>query len=231
MKTQCKITFTIVTLLVINSISLYSNPNQTMYMQVPSTVCSYNESPGEPLGSDNLVYWPITTITWDYNVADCQETSPNTINALGDAFEVWDNVTTANLTFDQGQSIAPPSLSDEGHNILFFESDGDSIRNKYNFPSSRFASTYISTNTSPFIEIEDVDIIFNAYDYTWTAGTTNVESDDTVVRIQVIATHEIGHLLGIHHHSDSLSTSIMNTELPLHNMTSYSLHSDDEFSV
>ena len=119
-------------LIVIHSTSLFSASNETKYLQIitdpPGTVTSDNENWGSGIvGSDNIIFWPDSTITWDYNVGDCQETSGNTISALAAAFEKWDDVTTSSLNFEQGDSIAPPSVSDDGNNIVLFESDDDTI--------------------------------------------------------------------------------------------------------
>jgi len=114
-------------------------------------------------------------------------------------FAAWDAVPEANLSFVEGPTVpSGDANSVDGINLVTFEDD-------YDFAANVIAITTTTsfTRTTGFWDrvaipgqIVDADIIFNTH-YTFDIGTGPVPSG--AKDLKSIATHEIGHMLGLSH--------------------------------
>ena len=170
------------------------------------------------LGSDNICHWASTSVSWYLNSAGAGDglTFNQTQSAVSSAYSAWQSVSTATITFSYSGSTSSEWAVD-GKNVHFWAEDGDDI---YDYIDYTVAGvTIVSINQNE--EFTDVDIVYNGDDYAW-------KVDGTSMDIQSIATHEIGHKIGLHH-SDVTSSTMYGR---YHGPTSMrSLESDDEVGV
>jgi len=88
---------------------------------------------------------------------------------------------------DQADDVCGGPVQDvDGESTLFF------MESVWPFATEAIALTTVSYAAEG--QIVDADISFNAVDYDWTVGDTEVHTD-----YESIALHEIGHLLGLDH--------------------------------
>ncbi len=116
-----------------------------------------------------------------------------------DAFDVWANVAGVSLsTTDQGTQASSASSSDGKNTIVWVTSGWRNL--SFRPPSNALAVTLLSFDDNTG-RIVDADIYFNSQDFDW--GDVQATSDYSLMDIQNIATHEIGHLLGADHSSEA----------------------------
>ncbi len=117
-------------------------------------------------------------------------------SALIAAFESWGEVPTASLRFQRVDQYSEPVSEADGINLLYWTEGA--------WPHEAEVIALTSINYYPDTgEIVDVDIDFNGADYHWTVLDGDVQTD-----VQAIATHEIGHLLGLDH--TGIPSAVMN---------------------
>lgn len=148
------------------------------------------------------LYWRERSISFSVDASGCPDIDRDqTRAAIIRAFNTWESQPCSNIFFiydGMFEGLEPNYFSGEsdGHNLISWIMDwpeerpraGESRHNKL-----AITSPIYNANTG---ELTDVDIIFNARDYYWTAG------DRTVTDIENVLVHEIGHLLGFAHTSD-----------------------------
>ena len=137
------------------------------------------------------IHWPSPNITYRINSSGTTDiTGEGEFDAIEAAFDEWEDVSPATINFTRGSNTTHTLNASDGQNVLFWSTSED-------LPDLQSSSgiTLITYNNTTD-EITDVDIVFND-DYTWSLDTFDMDSH--ILDVQSMATHEIGHLLGIDH--------------------------------
>ncbi|HEX5720812.1 MAG TPA: DUF4082 domain-containing protein [Thermoanaerobaculia bacterium] len=164
---------------------LVSASHASQMIQVPGAG-HYTASPAVSCDTRNgFVHWLDTTLSFRSIQADSAQAA-----ALQAALNTWTNVSGASHVLSYGGALPPgsPPLnnSDDINAISFVGSVSSPC-----FGNCLALTTLSVWGAFPGHEIREADIIFNM-NRTW---NTNGSDDD----VQTVATHELGHALGIHH--------------------------------
>jgi hypothetical protein len=144
-----------------------------------------------------FLYWRERAITFSIDAAGCPDTDlGQTRAAVIRAFNTWESQPCTDIffVFDGMVDGAEPNhftREADGHNLITWIMDWPE-----EWGARKLALTNFVWNERTG-EILDVDIAFNGRDYYWTAG------DRTVTDIENVLVHEIGHLLGFAHTTDT----------------------------
>jgi uncharacterized protein (TIGR03382 family) len=140
-------------------------------------------------GSGNDIKWTTGTISWYLNSNGSQDVPFDTLQpAIAAAFGSWDSVGCFTKSFSYGGKKS--SDPENGIYIKFVESGWD--------PTVGDAAAYAQTWKNWGGSITNGVIVFNGVDLTW----TTTEAQDYFSEksdVQGVATHEIGHCLGLDH--------------------------------
>lgn len=119
------------------------------------------------------------------------------------SFDSWTAVNGVQLTFIQDSSVSIKETGyDSKNQIVFVETGWKSL--SFAPPSGALAVT-ISTYKVSSGEIVDSDIHFNGENFSWAdINTDEEEKSGQFVDVQNIATHEIGHFIGMDHASEDI---------------------------
>jgi hypothetical protein len=135
--------------------------------------------------------WPDGRVEYYY-----KDISSSWRNAVEASFDAWANISGVDLNFvSKGNSSSAGSR--DGRNVISFVGD-EWTSLSFRPPSNALAVTLSSFSPSDGAII-DADIYFNDDDFDW--GIVQDEDDLDLVDVQNIATHEIGHMIGIDHSS------------------------------
>jgi len=134
--------------------------------------------------------------------------------AVRRSFQSWTDVQGVNLRFDEE---SPRDVGIPGYNhkneLVWVENGWQSL--SFTPPPEALAVT-ISTYKTSNSEIVDSDIFFNGESFRWANIDTEEEKASNVIDVQNIATHEIGHFIGLDHSSENIFEA--NTKLYLATM-------------
>ncbi len=172
------------------------------------------------IGAENIVHWSGSNVRWMLNSTGAGDglTFSSTQGAVENGFSSWENVSTADIGFTFVGSTSC-TWSYDGDNVIYWAESGDPIFNYIG--SGALAVTVISINASE--EFTDVDIVFNGRDFVW--NVNNLDYD-----IEAVATHEIGHMIGLHH-TDVTSNPLPTMYAYYQGIDGRSLEWDDQIGV
>ncbi|MBN8554528.1 MAG: matrixin family metalloprotease [Deltaproteobacteria bacterium] len=154
-------------------------------------------------------YWPGGNITYHFNSHssgqfagghDASGTSTDEFAPIRAAFQTWQDLSGLNLNFTEAAMSGVAASSGDYQNTISWVTTGWSSQS-YRPPSNALAVTLLSFNTASGAII-DADIYFNAQNFSWSVVDTGGESG--YIDVQNIATHEIGHLIGLDHSSEDM---------------------------
>lgn len=126
-------------------------------------------------------------IKWSTTAAgSADSTFAEMFSAINHSFGRWENVSFANIRFSY-QGNVTSYVGNDGVNLVAFDENGSLLA----MGPSTLATTqfFISVSTGRLL---DADIIFNGKSFTFSTTGNNYD-------IESIATHEIGHLIGLDH--------------------------------
>jgi hypothetical protein len=140
--------------------------------------------------------------------------------AVKQAFQTWENVPNSNMTFIDGGRTDAKTIGNDGLNLIIWIEEGWPEDPAY----AAMCYSYVDEETG---HILGGDIILNGESFTWST-TGDVDSFD----VQNVATHEIGHYIGL-----GDLDSLLDINKTMYGSGSKgetkkrSLHSDDEAGI
>lgn len=162
--------------------------------------------------------WSSSTIEWRMNSQGSDDIADNSeMLAIVRAFENWEQVPGSKVKFNRKGNTNSKNHGANTHIVFFDENNSSGF-----FPglSTTVAITPISYDVPTGI-IQDSDIVFNGKDFNWTTTGEPGRFD-----VQDVATHEIGHFMGLDH-SPVLGSSLWPYVVP-NQWHHRSLSADDE---
>ena len=135
--------------------------------------------------------WTTVPVTIFVNPANLDVSPAAAVTAIQWGMGQWTNAGSA-FRFDYGGTVSDAATALDGRNLAFF-------RNGSN--GSAIATTYAWTNNNG--DLLDADIIFWDASFRFFTGTSGCSSG---AYIEDIATHELGHVLGLNHTTTSDGT-------------------------
>lgn len=120
---------------------------------------------------------------------------------IHNAFKTWKSTESVDIDYSYQGKLSMIKGGDDGKNTISFVSR-DWMEQDFNPPPGALAVTVTTYDTGSGY-IVDSDIYFNDEYYNWGHIDTAEEYAGSLVDIQNIATHEIGHVFGLAHSSES----------------------------
>src|SRR5689334_7349064 len=150
-------------------------------------------------GYSSYARWSSVPVTVLVNPANADLSASATISAVQFAMNVWNTQSGSSFRFQYGGTATDTATAHDNRNVLIFRnvSNGSTIGTTY--------SWWDSSNT-----LLDSDVIFWDGGFTFFTGTSGCGVVMNVVYLEDIATHELGHVLGLNHSTYSDATMYPN---------------------
>jgi hypothetical protein len=119
------------------------------------------------------------------------------LEAVKSAFQTWQNVSIASVSFQYMGTTAVPTVGEDGMNVITFVDDSVPLG------SETIASTFsfFNVNGAGILVMQEADIALS------TSSNFSTSGEAGKYDIQSVVTHEAGHLLGLDH--SALLSSVM----------------------
>ena len=141
-------------------------------------------------------HWPSSSFPISYKINPTGFPS-GAIAAIHNAFQAWEDVSGVTISFTDGGTTSTDTIADDGENVILWVTD--SSKWNYDITKAAYTKIYVSTATG---QISGADLQFNATpeflaNYQWSTSGEAGKLD-----LQNMATHEVGHFVGIAHVCD-----------------------------
>jgi|GEM_PF-2327508 len=145
--------------------------------------------------------------------------------AIDGAFKAWEDIPSSRVAFTKGPTTTVNTTGSDGvFPIFWLENSTTTVDGQNVAGALAVAFTFRLTSGPRIGEITDANIVFNGVENRW---ATN--GDPTAFDIAEVATHEIGHTLGLDHSPIAAATMFPRTGLGV--TKSRSLSSDDQIAA
>jgi Matrixin len=184
---------------------------------MPGTGLAYNITVTDNEAQHEL-HWETVEVPFTVHFRGAEDVHDVLLDgAMYRAFRTWGEVPNSAMRFQRVEQWVLAESEPQGDNVLYYTEGA--------WSHDPMVIGLTSINYLPDTgEIVDVDIEFNGAEFDWT-----VFDEDVNIDVQGIATHEIGHLVGLAHSEDN--TSVMYFEYEPGELRQRDLTEDDAAGI